>query len=136
MKKDIDIRKVEDLAIAIVPRSPQEEGFEEFWDAYIINLKDEPIHSVMVNSTGYGEINGEMRRTSTLRYFWDSIGPLELEKIESIHKSLFSMASEYWVSFSYDDYLYDKKYVFVQGSLEPGNLTEIPFLHKKGVMIR
>ena len=136
MKKDIDFRKVEDLAIAIVPRTPDEAGFDEFWDAYIINLKDEPIHSVMVNSTGYGEVNGAMRRTSTLRYFWDSIGPLELEKIESIHKSLFNMASEYWVSFSHDDYLYDKKYVFVQGSLELSNLTEIPFLHKKGVMIR
>ena len=136
MKKDIDIRKVEDLAIAIVPRSPDEEGFEDFWDAYLINLKDEPIHSVVVNTTGYGEINGEMRRTSSLRYFWETVGPLELEKIESIHNALFNMANEYWVSFSFEDYLYDKKYVFVQGSLDESNFTEIPFLNRRGVMIR
>lgn len=136
MKKDIEIRKVEDLAIAIVPRQPDEEGFEEFWDAYIINLKDEPIRSVLVNAKGYGEVDGEMRRTSSMRYFWEIIGPLELEKIEPIHIGLFDIASEYWVSFSHDDYLYDKKYVFVQGSLESANFTEIPFLDRKGVMIR
>jgi len=136
MKKDIAIRKVEDLAIAIVPRLPGEEGHGEFWDAYVINLKDEAISAVMVNSTGYGEIDGEMRRTSSLRYFWDQIGPLELEKIEPIAVALFSMASEYWVSFSFEDYLYDKKYVFVQGSLDETNFTDIPFLDRKGVMIR
>ena len=61
---------------------------------------------------------------------------VDLEKIESIHKMLFNMASEYWVSFSFDNYLYDKKYIFVQGSLEESNFTEIPFLDRKGVMIR
>ena len=136
MKKDIEIRKVEDLAIAVVPRTPDEEGHEDFWDAYIINLKDEPIRSVLVNSTGYGEIDGEMRRTSTLRYFWEIIEPLGIEKIEPIHTALFNMASEFWVSFSFEDYLYDKKYVFVQGSLDEQNFTEIPFLNRQGVMIR
>lgn len=136
MKQDIELRKVEDLAIAVVPRTPEEDGFEDFWDAYLINLKDEPIRGVMVNSTGYGEIDGEMRRTSSLRYFWETIGPLEIEKIEPIHKELFHMASEYWVSFSFEDYLYDKKYVFVPGSLEERNFTEIPFLDRRGVMIR
>lgn len=136
MKKDIDIRKVEDLAIAIVPRQMGDDDFEDFWDAYVINLKDEPIQSVLINSSGYGLIDGEMRRTSTLRYFWESIGPLQVEKIESIHKLLFEMASEYWVSFSFEGYLYDKKYVFVQGSIDPRNLTEIPFLDRRGVIIR
>lgn len=136
MKEDIEIRKVEDLAIAIVPREPGEDGFEDFWDAYLINLKDEPIRSVLVNATGYGEVNGELLRTSSLRYFWETIEPLGLEKIEPIQKTLFSMANEYWVSFSAEDYLFDKKYVFVQGSLEESNFTDIPFLARRGVMIR
>ncbi|MCA0239124.1 MAG: hypothetical protein LCH81_22315 [Bacteroidetes bacterium] len=136
MIKDIPIQKVEDLAIAIVPRLPHEEDWEDFWDAYLINLKIEPIRSVLVNSTGYGEIDGEKRRTSTLRYFWDSIGPLDIVKIEPVQKQVFELASEYWVSFSYNDYLYDKKYVFVAGSLDEINFTEIPFLDRKGVMIR
>ncbi len=136
MKKDIEILKVEDLAIAIVPRLSSEEDHDLFWDSYIINLKDEAIHSVLVNSTGYGEVDGEKRRTGTMRYFWETIGPLDLIKIEPVHIDLLKIANEYWVSFTFDNYLYDKKYVFVQGSLEPSNFTEIPFLDKKGVMIR
>jgi len=49
---------------------------------------------------------------------------------------LFSIANEYWVSFSFDDNLYDKKYVFVQGALDESNFTDIPFLDCRGVMIR
>ncbi len=136
MIKDIPLLKVEDLALAVAPREPHEEDAEAFWDCFLINLKEEPIYSVLVNSTGYGEIEGEMRRTSTLRYFWEAIGPLEIIKIEPIQKTLLPLANEYWVSFSYQDYLYDKKYVFVPGSLEEQYFTEIPFLNKRGVMIR
>ena len=136
MKKDIPIQKVEDLAIAIVPRQADEEDHEYFWDAYLINLKDETIRSVLINSRGYGEIDGEPRKTTTLRYFWETIGPLELVKIEPVPKDVMALANEYWVSFSYNDYLYDKKYVFVPGSLEEMNFTEIPFLNRRGVMIR
>lgn len=136
MIKDIPILKVEDLAIAIVPRLEYEEGYEDFWDSYLINLKDEPIRSVLVNARGYGILDGEERRTTTLRYFWEEIGPLDVVKIEPIQKAVLDMVNEYWVSFSYNDYLYDKKYVFVQGSLDDMNFTEIPFLDRKGVMIR
>lgn len=136
MKKDIPILKVEDLAVAIVPRLPDEEDHEYFWDTYLLNLKDEPILSVLVNSRGYGEIEGEHRKTSTLRYFWEVIGPLEIVKVEPVQKDVLNLANEYWISFSFNDYLYDKKYVFVPGSLDPMNFTEIPFLNRKGVMIR
>jgi hypothetical protein len=136
MKKDIPILKVEDLAIAVVPRLPSDEDNDYFWDSYLINLKDEPIKSVLVNSRGYGEIEGEQRRTSTMRYFWEEIGPLEIVKIEPVQKEVLGLANEFWVSFTYNDYLYDKKYVFVPGSLEEMHFTEIPFLDRKGVMIR
>lgn len=136
MIKDIPILKVEDLAIAVVPRLEHEEDHAEFWDTWLLNLKDETIRSVLVNSRGYGIINGEERRTTTLRYFWEEIGPLEAVKIEPVQKAVFDLANEYWVSFSFNDYLYDKKYVFVAGSLDEMNFTEIPFLNRKGVMIR
>lgn len=136
MLKDIPILKVEDLAIAIVPRLEHEEDHEDFWDTYLLNFKEEPIHSVLINSRGYGVIDGEQRRTTTLRYFWETIGPLEVVKIEPVQKAVLGVANEYWVSFSFRDYLYDKKYVFVPGSLDAMNFTEIPFLNRKGVMIR
>lgn len=136
MKKDIPILKVEDLAVAIVPRMEHEEDHDEFWDTYLINLKNEPIFSVIVNARGYGELDGEQRKTTTLRYFWEAIGPKEAVRIEPVQKSVLPLANEYWVSFSYHDYLYDKQYVFVPGSLEAIHFTEIPFLNRKGVMIR
>jgi hypothetical protein len=136
MKKDIEVRKVENLIIAIAPRTPDEEGYEDFWDAYLINLEEEPIKSVMVVSKGYGEINGDMRTTATLRHFWPEVGPMDAIKIEPIQSEVFELAQEFWVSFSYEDYLYDKKYVFVPGSIDTNHFTDVPFIDRRGVMIR
>jgi len=130
MKKDIPQHKVLDLAIAVVPRD------KELWDCYVLNLKDEMITSVMINSRGYGELDGEPVKTSVLRHFFEGIGPLGIEKIEPLPTNLLALTNEYWVSFKHNDYMYDKKYLFVPGSIDPINFTPIPFLGKKGVMIR
>ncbi len=135
MKKDIPVQKVEDLAIAIVPRI-EENTEEELWDTFLINLKDESIKNVLISSSGYGEIEGEERKTTTLRHFFDEIGPLDIQLIEPIQKTLFDLTNEYWVSFTFEGYMYDKRYVFVRGSITQDNFTLIPFLNRKGVMIR
>jgi len=134
MKKDIPFHKVEHMAIAIVPRQDVVE--DELWDTYLINLREEPIKSVLISSRGYGEIEGERMRTTTLRHFFDEIGPQQIVPIEPIQTKLFNITNEYWVSFVYDDYMYDKKYVFVNGSIDESHFTTIPFLDKRGVMIR
>jgi len=130
MKKDIPQHKVQDLAIAVVPHD------DEMWNCYVINLKDEPISNVLINSRGYGERTGEVVKTTVLRHFFEEIGPLQILKIEPIPVNLFELTNEYWVSFSYGGYMYDKKYLFVPGSLNEVNFTLIPFLNTKGVMIR
>jgi len=130
MKKDIPQKKVQDLAIAVIPQDG------DLWDVYVINLKDEPITNVLINSKGYGSVNNEVVETTILRHFFPSIGPLQLYKIEPITKEVLVLTNEYWVSFSHDGYMYDKKYVFVKGSIDPMNFTLIPFLNKQGVMIR
>ncbi len=132
MMKDIPQLRVRDLAIAIVPRQNE----EDLWDVYIINFKEEPIGSVFVNSRGYGELEGEKIRTTTLRHFFEQIPPLEMEQIEPIQTELFGLTNEYWVSFMYDGDMYDKKYVFVKGSIDEMHFTTIPFLDRKGVMIK
>ncbi|MBL7796522.1 MAG: hypothetical protein JNJ90_08475 [Saprospiraceae bacterium] len=136
MIKDIPILKVGELAFAVVPRMVYEEDHEDFWDTYLLNLKTEPIFSVIVNSRGYGEIEGQPRKTTTLRYFWDRIEPMTAVKVEPVEKAVFALANEYWVSFSFQDYLYDKQYVFVPGSLDEIHFSDIPLLNRKGVMIR
>lgn len=136
MKKDIPFHKVENLAIAIVPREDALIDEEDLWDVYLINLKDDGITSVLVNSRGYGDIDGEKRHTTILRHFFEEIGPLACVQIEPIQTQLFKITNEYWVSFVYDGYMYDKKYIFVPESITQSNFTTIPFLNRKGVMIR
>jgi hypothetical protein len=140
MNKDIPYLRVEDLVIAIVPReedaSYTEEEEVELWDTYLINLKDEPIKSVFVSSKGYGFTDGETLKTTTLRHFFVEIAARKAVQIEPIQTKLFGLTNEYWVSFVHEDYMYDKKYIFVIGSIEPSNFTNIPLLNRKGVMIR
>ncbi|MCG8327921.1 MAG: hypothetical protein MI974_09570 [Chitinophagales bacterium] len=135
MKSDIKNLKVQDIAIAIVPRKDVNQD-EALWDSYILNLKEEPITNVLINSRGYGEMDGEKVKTTILRHFFEEIGPLQVVKIEPIQTKLFNLTNEYWVSFVHQDYMYDKKYVFVTGSITEDNFTTIPFINMKGVMIR
>lgn len=132
MKKDIPIKKVTNIAIAVLPS----EEDENFWDVYLLNLKNEDIKNVFISSRGYGEIDGEKVETTQLRYFYELIGAEMAVKIEPIDSKLFRLANEYWVSFNYDGFMYDKKYVFVPGSFMEVNLTTIPIINKKGVMIQ
>ena len=134
MKKDIPDLKVEDLAIVIAPREEGED--EQLWDTFILNLKEESIQNVMITSCGYGELEGQPVKTSILRHFFEEITPLSIHQVEPILREAFKLTNEYWVSFTYEGQMYDKKYIFVEGSLEPINFTLIPFINRKGVMIR
>lgn len=132
MLKDIPNRPVKDFAVAIVPRETE----DELWDTFLLNLKPEPVRDVLVNSRGYGELDGEARKTSVLRHFFERIGPETAAMLEPIQSSLFGFTNEYWVSFSFDGHMFDKKYIFVRGSIDSMNFTRIPLLNRPGVMIR
>ncbi len=137
MIRNVPQHRVEDVAVAVVPPELGDPfDMEAFWDCYILNLKESPIKNVLINSRGYGELDGEARRTNTFRYFYDEIGPMMVIPIEPIPSNLLKLTNEFWISFSWADYMYDKKYIFVQGSLNPEHFTTIPFLNRKGVMIR
>jgi hypothetical protein len=136
MKKDIPELKVEDMAICIAPREDTATD-EELWDSFIINFKKEAIQNVLISSRGYGEDSqGEKIKSSTLRHFFDEIKGETLCQIEPIPTNLFTITNEYWVSFTYNGHMYDKKYVFVVGSIDEANFTTIPFLNRRGVMIK
>jgi len=134
MKKDIPVYKVEDIAIVISPEN--EDPTSEVWDVYILNFKQEAIENVLINSRGYGELDGESVKTTVLRYFYEKIDAQSYVKIELIKKQLFQLANEYWVSFNLNNHMYDKQYVFVTGSIEATHFTHVPLLNRKGVMIK
>lgn len=132
MLKDIDFKKVTEVAMAVIPETI--EG-EMVWNAYLINLSNENIESVLVNSRGFGEIKGKPTKTSQLRQFFEEIPPQSAIKVEEILKELLSLSNEFWVSFSKGSYLFDKKYVFVPETLTMNNLVKVPILEKEGVLI-
>lgn len=132
MIKDIIFPEVEDIAITIVREF---EGLDEY-NAYIFNFREENITNVLITSTGYGTINDEKKKTSTLRHYFEEIQALDYKLIEPVSKEVFGISNEYWVSFSMNGKMYDKQYVFLPESIVESNFQTIPFIEKKGVIIK
>ncbi len=132
MIKDIIFPEVEDVAVAIVQ---EHEGLEEY-AVYLINLKAVSILNVLVTSTGYGLINDEHKKTSTLRHFFEEIKQHDFIQIEPITNEVFGLTNEYWVSFTLNDQLLDKKFIFLPETIVPDNFITIPIINKKGVLIK
>jgi len=135
VKKDIDDPKVEDIALAAVPEPNPESGVEE-WYIYLINLKDIEINNVLVASRGYGVVEEKKVETSQLRHFVESLPPKSFVKIEPIMENLFALNNQYWVSFYIDRKIFDKKYVFLAETIQKENLTDVPLMGQKGVLLR
>ena len=134
MKKDIQFRPMEYVGVAIL--APEIVG-DELWDVYLFNFQDFAVNNVLVVAHGYGEIDGEPMKTTTLRYFFDNVDALDFVKIEPIHTHVFGLHNEYWVSFqARDGYLYDKKFTFEPHILTEDNLTMIPFVNRMGYMVQ
>lgn len=125
--------EVKDISVAVV-KEINEEG-ELRWNVYLVNQKSIPIESVLVSSNGYGEHNGERKKTSTLRHFFEVLPAMSCVLIEPIVEELFGLANEYWVSFYIEKVIYDKKFIFLPDSIQETNFTLVPVLHKQGVLI-
>ncbi|TAE59989.1 MAG: hypothetical protein EAZ89_01920 [Bacteroidetes bacterium] len=134
MKKDIPIKPVEDVIVAVLPREDAIEG--DNWEVYVINLKETPITNVLISSRGYGTLNGKEIKTSVLRHFFEEVAGESYHMVEHIQPEVFPLNNEYWISFTYEDFLFDKRYTFVSESIAEKHLTRIPLMDRKGVMIR
>ena len=133
MKKDIEIREVEDVAVAIVKN---EEEATPVWDVYLLNMKPNAISSILVCSSGLKIEDGEKRKTTELKQFFEGVEGDFALRIEMLTEELLNCTNQYHISFSYDGYLFDKKYIFVNGSIAPEHYIDIPILDCKGVMIK
>ena len=134
MKKEQLIRKIEDVAIAVVPEVG--EDLEKEWNVYLVNLRESALESVIVSIKGYGTIDDKEKVTEVFRYILGDIPALSFAKIEPIKEELFQLHNEYWVSFWSDGEMYDKKYVFEENTIHDGNLEVVPLMDKKGVVVR
>jgi hypothetical protein len=137
MRKDIDIPKVENIAVAVV-QELNEEKTDNVFNVYLINLTNEIIESVMITSKGYGEIKktGEKIKTSVLRHKLGVIMPDQFFKIEPIMEDVFGINNEYWVSFFIENQMLDKKFIFLPETIKEANFVNIPVINKQGVFIK
>ncbi len=134
MIKDIIDPLVENIAIAAIPESnPLTQDPE--WYIYLINMKEVQLEKVIVSSKGYGRVNDEKVETSQLRHFIELMPAKSFAKIEPIMDELFGLSNQYWVSFYVGSQLYDKKYVFLAETIAVGNVTEVPIMGIKGVLL-
>jgi len=134
MLKDIEIPKVEDVAVGIVPEL--NEVGNEMWNVYLVNMKSASIEGVLVSSRGYGKVNGSNKRTATFRHFLDVLNGKSFKKIEEIVPEVFGLNNEFWVSFFLNKKMFDKKYIFLPETIVERNFTAIPILEKRGVLIK
>jgi hypothetical protein len=133
MKKDIEFPKVKDVGMAIVLEGG--EGGEQEWYVYLVNRSDEDLEMVIINSRGYGEIDGAGVKTATLRKLIERVPAASAVRVEPIMDELFDIANEFWLSFWKSGKMYDRRYVFVEGSVRDRNMTPIPYTGKMGVLI-
>lgn len=137
MKKDINIPKVENIAVAVVEEL-NEEKTSNIYNVYLINFSETLIENIMITSRGYGEdkSTGEKIKTSTLRHKFDVLIPKTYLKIEPLMEDVFKLNNEYWVSFFDDNKMLDKKYIFLADSIQESNFVDIPVINKRGVLIK
>ena len=131
MKKDIDFHPVTGVKLAI---AKEETATGTEWAVYIINLNLIELTNVMITSKGYGEINGEVKKTSVLRHMLENLGEQAVAKVESIDPSIFVLNNEFWVSYYILDQIFDKKFIFTPGSFDPRNLQLIPEIGLQGIL--
>lgn len=132
MKRDINFLPVEGVQV-VVARKPNELNDYD-WQVYLINQNDVSISNVFVTSKGYGRVQEEITKTSTLRHFFVSLQPGEHQVVETIMPEVFHLNNEYWVSYFIDGQIYDKKFIFVPDSITEQHLVKIPALGLEGVL--
>lgn len=135
MREELKGPKVENVSVALV-EIPLENNEKEYI-VYLLNLRDDIIEGIIVASTGYGvnPTTGEEVKTSTLRRGIELMLPNEAARIEPIMPELFHLTNEYWVSFWIDDVMYDKRFMFLPGSINQEDFKMIDLLGLKGILL-
>lgn len=133
MKKDIEFRAVDDVLIAIMPQVARPD--DQLWEVILINLKPTPISNVLISSRGFGEVDGKNLETSALRHFLETVPAMSYQKVEHIQEEVFKLNNQYWLSFSHNGHLYDRKFLFPSDSIHPDFFETVPLINRLGIML-
>lgn len=133
MKRDILNKDAEGVFLAIAKKTTLE-GKEEGWFVYLINENDHAIDTVLINTKGYGFLNGQEKETSNMRYHIEKLEPNAFTVIEPIDPNLFQLNNEYWTTYFMNGHLFDKKFIFPENTIKEENLMHVPQIDLKGIL--
>ncbi|MFS4468915.1 hypothetical protein [Maribacter sp. 2210JD10-5] len=131
MKKDIEISIAKDVYVALV-HEWNEEFLSKDWNAYILNNKNSPIEMALIVSKGY---DGDLK-TSTMRHAIPVVSAKSYEKIEVVQEDVLQLNNEFFVTYYYDNKLYEKRFLFEKGIIKFDNLITIPLIEKDGIFAK
>jgi hypothetical protein len=131
MRKDIPIYELDEVGLALIPEDDSKLG--RLWVAHLVNLKDYPLKNVLVSVEGKGRLNGAERKTSVLRYLLPEVPALGSSQIEVLLPDVMKINNYFWVSFSHENYMFDKKFLVPEDAAEVMELQGIPVLHQEGL---
>lgn len=136
MKEGLTGPIVENVAVAVVQELSENNEF--IYNAYLLNLRDDIMEGIIISVTGYGKNpqSGEQLKTATLRHSLEVLLPNEAAKIEPMMEEVFAIDNEFWISFWVNDDLFDKKFVFPSGTIDPLKMELIPLLGFKGSLLK
>lgn len=135
MKSDITFPKVENVFLAAI-QEWNDDFMENTWYVYLINNGDTKLDSIMAVSKAFGSLNGEMRKTSTLRHAFVEIPARAAIKIEMIENSVLALNNEFMLTYFIGNTLYDKKFIFRANTINENATQDVPVLNKRGVVVK
>jgi hypothetical protein len=132
MKEDIDFPKVDKVGVCAVP--DEKEGMK-VWVVHVLNMLPGTITNVLVSTRGYGKKDDQEVKTSQLRHYFEEVKSMDTRQVEIVPQDLEGLNNQFWVSYYYNDQLFDKKFIFLPDSLIEDNMMELPVLKQKGILI-
>ena len=109
-------------------------GDELEWHAYIININDYDLNNLLVVSKGYSSPETPKQHTSVLRHSIEVLKSNSYAVIEPLDPQVFKLFNEFWISYYYNQEMYDKRFIFTPDSISEEHLVNIEALELEGVL--
>lgn len=125
MKKDIYIPVSKNLHLAIVPLE------DDVWDLYLINQNLNTLKNILITT----DASKDQVKSSTLRYFLESMDEMAFIKFESVLGNVIEMDNSVFVTYYIGADIFDITFSFSRESLLNIPKVEIPILKLEGYLL-
>ncbi|MCB9427150.1 MAG: hypothetical protein H6584_09040 [Flavobacteriales bacterium] len=132
MKKDIVIPEVKDIHVVAINEWSEDFG-KDMWYVYLLNASEQTIEMPIVVSQASGKVNGEEKKTASLRHTYQEVAPFNAIRIEILTNELLELNNNFQVTFFQNNQLYDKKYIFKAKSISLKKQVAIEAIQAKGI---